>query len=241
MASLRYSRTFFSGMPSNTGVATLMPSFLQAQPRCVSSTCPTFMREGTPSGFRQISIGRAVGEERHVFLGHDLGDHALVTVTAGHLVTDLELLLRGDVDLDLLDGAIGRAFAGLDRCRSCARGRSRARRTSSGYEPMISMILMRTGDGSIWTCLETAASLRRSVLVILRLAGMMISPVSPLMTSSGIFSPRRMLESASVRPSRSLSICVLYSSWICFTWRRRSDGESCLLLVSMRLTRPSRP
>ena len=38
-----------------------------------------------------------------------------------------------------------------------------------------------------------SASLRSSVLVILRLAGMMISPVSLLTTSSGIFSPSRML------------------------------------------------
>src|ERR1035438_10338432 len=47
LASFRYSRTRFSGIPSNTGVATFMPSFLQAQPRCVSRTCPTFMHEGT--------------------------------------------------------------------------------------------------------------------------------------------------------------------------------------------------
>ena len=31
---------------------------------------------------------RAVGQERHVFLGQDLGDHALVAVPAGHLVAD---------------------------------------------------------------------------------------------------------------------------------------------------------
>ena len=53
------------------------------------------------------------------------------------------------------------------------------------------------------------ASLRSRVLVILRLAGMMISPVSPLTTSSGIFSPRRMLESASVSCSCSSSFCFL--------------------------------
>ena len=74
---------------------------------------------------------------------------------------------------------------------------------------MISMIFIRTGEGSICTCLDTEASLRRSVLVIFRLAGMITSPLSPLTTSRGIFSPSRMLESASVRPSRSLSIWVL--------------------------------
>ena len=59
--------------------------------------------------------GGSVGEEGHVLLGHDLGDHALVSVAAGHLVADVELLLGGDVDLDLLDGAVAGALAGLDR------------------------------------------------------------------------------------------------------------------------------
>ncbi len=48
---------------------------------------------------------RSIGQERHVFLGHDLGDHTFVAVTARHLVTDRELALRGDEDLDLLDDA----------------------------------------------------------------------------------------------------------------------------------------
>ena len=47
----------FSLMPSNTGVANFRPSSLAAQPRCVSSTWPTFMREGTPSGFSTMSTG----------------------------------------------------------------------------------------------------------------------------------------------------------------------------------------
>ncbi|MNS91367.1 hypothetical protein D3C72_1254540 [compost metagenome] len=33
------------------------PMPLPAQPRCTSSTWPTFIREGTPSGFRQMSHG----------------------------------------------------------------------------------------------------------------------------------------------------------------------------------------
>ena len=36
-------------------------------------------------------------------------------MTAGHLVTDLEFLLRGDVDLDLLDDAGAVLVAGFDR------------------------------------------------------------------------------------------------------------------------------
>ena len=57
---------------------------------------------------------RAVREERHVFFRHDPGDDALVAVTAGHLVTDRELALRGDVDLDLLDDAGIDVVAALD-------------------------------------------------------------------------------------------------------------------------------
>ena len=44
-------------MPSNTGVAIFIPNTRQAQPRWVSSTWPTFMREGTPSGFSTMSTG----------------------------------------------------------------------------------------------------------------------------------------------------------------------------------------
>ncbi len=49
----------------------------------------------------------------HVFFLHDLGDDALVTVAAGHLVTDRELALRGDVNFHRLDDARFRAFTGL--------------------------------------------------------------------------------------------------------------------------------
>ena len=80
-------------MPSNTGVANLKPSALAATPRCVSSTWPTFMREGTPSGFRHDIHRRSVREERHVFFRHDLGDDTLVAVAAGHLVADGQLAL----------------------------------------------------------------------------------------------------------------------------------------------------
>ena len=38
--------------------------------------------------------------ERHVFDRHDLGNDALVSVTAGHLVTGLNPTLDGNVDLD---------------------------------------------------------------------------------------------------------------------------------------------
>ena len=48
---------------------------------------------------------RAVRQVRHVLLGQDPRDHALVAVATGHLVADLELALHGDVDLDHLDDA----------------------------------------------------------------------------------------------------------------------------------------
>jgi hypothetical protein len=48
---------------------------------------------------------RAVGQVRHVLLGQDARDDALVAVAAGHLVADLELALDGDVDLHHLDDA----------------------------------------------------------------------------------------------------------------------------------------
>src|SRR5688500_10324301 len=56
---------------------------------------------------------RAVFEERHVFLGNDAGDDALVPVAAGHLVTDGKLALRRDVDLDHLEHARRQLVAAL--------------------------------------------------------------------------------------------------------------------------------
>ena len=52
---------------------------------------------------------RAVLEERHVLDRDDARDHALVAVTAGHLVARLDLALGGDEDLDHLHHA-GRKF-----------------------------------------------------------------------------------------------------------------------------------
>src|SRR5690606_28049513 len=44
---------------------------------------------------------------RHVFLRHDHGDHTLVTVAAGHLVTRLHTTLDRQVNLDHLQHAVG--------------------------------------------------------------------------------------------------------------------------------------
>src|SRR5207302_4178441 len=40
---------------------------------------------------------------RHVLLGEDAADDALIAVASGHLVADTELALHGDVYLDHLD------------------------------------------------------------------------------------------------------------------------------------------
>ena len=57
---------------------------------------------------------RPVGEVRHVLLGQDPGDDALVAVAAGHLVADGELALHGDEDLDELDDARRQLVAALE-------------------------------------------------------------------------------------------------------------------------------
>ena len=48
---------------------------------------------------------RSIRQVRHVFFRQNAGDHALVTVTAGHLVADRKLALHRDEDLDHLDHA----------------------------------------------------------------------------------------------------------------------------------------
>ncbi len=48
---------------------------------------------------------RSIGQIRHVFLGKNARDHALVAVAAGHLVAHRELALHGHIDLHQLDHA----------------------------------------------------------------------------------------------------------------------------------------
>src|SRR2546423_6574663 len=47
----------------------------------------------------------AIGEERHILLGNDAGNDALVAVASGHLVTDRDLALLGHVNLHELNDA----------------------------------------------------------------------------------------------------------------------------------------
>src|SRR5277367_4878872 len=55
---------------------------------------------------------RAIRHVRHIFLGNDARDDALVTVASGHLVAHGKLALHGDVALHQLDHA-GRQFVAL--------------------------------------------------------------------------------------------------------------------------------
>ena len=53
-------------------------------------------------------------EERHVLDRQDAADHALVAVTAGHLVARLKLALHRDEDLDHLEHARRQLVAALE-------------------------------------------------------------------------------------------------------------------------------
>ena len=66
--------------------------------------------------------GRAVGEEGHVFAGQNLGDHALVAVTAGHLVAHGNHPLGGNIDLDHLQYAAAEFVAALHRVELAVAG-----------------------------------------------------------------------------------------------------------------------
>ena len=66
---------------------------------------------------------RAVGHVRHVLLGEDPRDDALVAVAAGHLVADRELALDGDVDLHHLEHARRQLVALASVARSSRRRR----------------------------------------------------------------------------------------------------------------------
>src|SRR5206468_6921978 len=60
-----------------------------------------------------IDLG-PVFEERHVLDRQDAADHALVTVTASHLVARLKLALHRDEHLDHLEHARREFIAGLE-------------------------------------------------------------------------------------------------------------------------------
>ncbi len=101
-------------MPSNTGVATLKPSALAATPRCVSSTWPTFIRHGTPSGLSTMSTGVPSARNGMSSSGTMLATTPLLPWRPAILSPTESLRFAGDVDLDLLDDAGIDVVAALD-------------------------------------------------------------------------------------------------------------------------------
>ena len=87
---------------------------------------------------------RAVGQERHVLLGEDLGDDPLVAVAAGHLVADRDHPLGRDVDLDHLEHARGELVAPLQ-----------------AVEPAVLLVAEGSIRGAYWrTTLRASAAAR---------------------------------------------------------------------------------
>ncbi len=75
---------------------------MAAHPEVGFQDLPDVHARGNAQGIQDDLHGRPVGEIRHVLLGQDAGDDALVAVTSRHLVPDRQLALHGDEDLDEL-------------------------------------------------------------------------------------------------------------------------------------------
>ena len=81
------------------------PRPFAAQPRCVFEHLADVHPRRHAQRIQHDVDRRAVGHVRHVLDRHDLRDHALVAVAAGHLVARLQAALDGEVDLDHLQHA----------------------------------------------------------------------------------------------------------------------------------------
>ena len=88
--------------PSKTGQIGLEPELGRGPAQVGLQDLADVHTAGHAQRVQQDLDRRAVGQERHVLLGEDLGDDALVAVAAGHLVADGDHPLGGDVDLDHL-------------------------------------------------------------------------------------------------------------------------------------------
>src|SRR3954447_21730933 len=86
-----------------------LPRPAQAQPRCVSRICPTFMRDGTPSGLSTMSAWVPSSRNGMSSIGTILDTTPFFSVPAGHLVAGLDLALHRDEDFHHLHHA-GRQF-----------------------------------------------------------------------------------------------------------------------------------
>ncbi len=69
---------------------------------------------GNAHGVQADFNGRAVGQVGHVLFGNDAGYDTLVAVASRHFVADLNLALRGDVNLDVLDDVLVGTVAAFD-------------------------------------------------------------------------------------------------------------------------------
>ena len=69
---------------------------------------------GNAHGVQADFNGRAVGQVGHVLFGNDAGYDTLVAVASRHFVADLNLALRCDVNLDVLDDVLVGTVAAFD-------------------------------------------------------------------------------------------------------------------------------
>src|SRR5206468_10318719 len=54
-------------------------------------------------GIKHNFNGGSIGQERHVFLRHDAGDNAFISVATSHLIAHAQFALAGGVNFDLFD------------------------------------------------------------------------------------------------------------------------------------------
>ncbi len=95
--------------PSKTGVTASKPRILADQPEMRFEDLADVHTTRHTQRIEHDIQRRSVFEERHVLFRHDLGDHTLVTVATGHLVTDRQRSLDRDIDLGHLENAAGQA------------------------------------------------------------------------------------------------------------------------------------
>ena len=92
-----------SEAPSKTGVATCEPERLRGPAEVGLQDLADVHARGHAERVEHDLDRRPVRQVRHVLVGQDPGDDALVAVAAGHLVAHGQLALHGDEDLDQLD------------------------------------------------------------------------------------------------------------------------------------------
>ena len=79
--------------------------YLEAIPKCTSSTCPIFIREGTPSGLSMTSTGVPSGRKGISSSGKNTGNNPFVTVTSGHFIPYGDFTFLNDISTNELVNA----------------------------------------------------------------------------------------------------------------------------------------